>query len=151
MRSLLYSIFLFWLEWCQVSYLNFVRLIFYFYLWFHVDLSCLSEFHNSTNRFKLVSICRYICDIFVHAKICTKDWFIPNSSYEKDDSFCVSFLPSNDNWWHRAPMVSLFSWWFLRRFNLLRNIYVVFTNMYFCERWSYNPFNCTSVLFTIVF
>ena len=37
------------------------------------------------------------------------------------------------------------------RFNLLCHICVIFTNMFFCERLSYNPFNCTYVIFTNAF
>ena len=48
-------------------------------------------------------------------------------------------------------MLSLFSGGVLRPFNLLRQIYVGFTKMSFCERLSYNHFNCNYVLFTIVF
>ena len=92
MRSLPYSIFVCLSEWSQVSYLNLVWFIFYFYLLFHVDLSRLHEFHNSTNLFKLVFICRYICDIFVHAQICTNYCFIPNSFSAKEDYY---FFPSS--------------------------------------------------------
>ena len=77
--------------------------------------------------------------------------FLPNSFSAKDDYFRLSLPSSEGNWWGRAPMVCLFSWWVLRSFNLLRHIYVGFTNMYFCERLSYNPFHFTSVIFTILF
>ena len=63
----------------------------------------------------------------------------------------VSLIYSKDNGWGRAPMASLFSWWILRRFNLLLHNYVGFTNIYICERLSYNPFNCISIIFTVVF
>ena len=69
----------------------------------------------------------------------------------KEDYFCVSLLYSKDNRWGRSPMVYLISWWFLRRFNLLRQIYVGVTNMSLCDCLSYNTFNCTSVLLLIVF
>ena len=136
-----------WLMFARI----FVWLIYYLYLWLHVDLSCLREFYNSTYWFKLVLICRYICDKFGHAQICMNDCFIPNSFSEKEDYFRIYFLSSKDNWWGRAPMVSMLSWWVLRSFNLLRHIYIGFTNMYLCERLSYNPFNRTYVIFTIVF
>ena len=143
--------FLFLFKWRQVSYLNLVWLILHFYLWLHVDLSCLIEFHNSTNWLKLVFICIYICDIFGHAQIYTNDCFLPKYFSEKKDYFLVSLLSSEDNWWGRAPRVSLFPWRVLRRFNSLSHIYVDFTNFFFCERLSYNPFNCTSILFTKLF
>ena len=85
MHSLPYS-FVFLLEWRQVSYLNQFWFIFYLYLQFHVDLSCLRDFHHSTNWFKLVFICRYIyiCYIFGHVQICTNHCFLPNSFFEKE-------------------------------------------------------------------
>ena len=122
MRSLPYSIFVFLSEWRQVSYLNLVWLIFYFYLGLHVDLSCLCEFHHYTNWFKLVFNCRWISDIFGHGQICTNDCFFPDSFSAKEDYFRVSLIFSEDNWWGRAPMAYLFSWWVLRRFNLLCHI-----------------------------
>ena len=151
MRSLPYSIFVCLSEGRQVSYMDLVWLIFQFYLWLKVDLSPLRECHHSTNWFKLVFICRYICDIFGHVQIYMNDCFLPNYFSSKEDYFRVSMLSSKYNWWVRAPMVNLSSWWVLMHFNLLRQIYVGFTNMYFCERLSYNPSNRTSVLFTIVF
>ena len=48
-------------------------------------------------------------------------------------------------------MVSLFSLWVLRGFNLLRHISVVLAKTSFCDCLSYNPFNRTFVLFTTVF
>ena len=48
-------------------------------------------------------------------------------------------------------MVSLLSLLVLSSFNLLRHVCVGATNMSFCERLSYNPFNRTSVIFAIVF
>ena len=69
----------------------------------------------------------------------------------KEDCFRVSLLSREDNLWGRSPMMSLFSWWFLRRFNFLCHFYVGFANISFCESLSYNPFNCTSVLFTLFF
>ena len=128
-----------------------VWLIFYFYLWLHIDLSRWCELNHSTIWFKLFFICRYICDKFVHAQICTNECFLPNSFSAKEDYFRVYLISSEDKWWIRAPMVSLFLWWVLRNFNLLCHIYIGFTNVSFCERLSYNPFNRTSVLFTIVF
>ena len=89
----------------------------------------------------------YICSW----KICTNDCFILNYSSVKEDYFRVFLLSSEDSWWVRGPMVSLSSWWCLRRFNLLRHIYVGFTNRSLCERLRYNPFNRTYILFTIVF
>ena len=77
--------------------------------------------------------------------------FFPTLLYEIEDCFSVSLLYIKDNSWGRASMVYLFSCWVLRRFNLLRHINLGFTNISFCERFKYNPFNCPSVIFSIVF
>ena len=139
MRLLPYSIFVFLSKWCQISYLNLVCKIFYFYLWLHVEIGRLWEFHHFTNWFKLF-LYRYICHIFGHAQFCVNDYFLTNYYFAKEDYFRVSLLFSKDNWWGREPMASQLSCWVFRRFNLLRHIYVGFTNMSFCERLSYNTF-----------
>ena len=83
--------------------------------------------------------------------ICANDCFLPNYYFVKDDHFHVSLLSRKDNWWGRLLMVSLFSWWVLRRFNLFCHIYIGSTNISFCERLSCILFNCTCVILTIVF
>ena len=88
----------------------------------------------STDWFKIAYICRYICDIFGHAQILTNDCFLTNSLSAIEDYFFLSLLSSEDNWWGRAHMESLFPLWVLRRFDLLRHIYVGFNFMSFCER-----------------
>ena len=123
----------------------------YFYLWLHVEHSRLHEFHHSMNWFKLICICRYAYNIFGDAQIFTNDSFLPNSFSTKEDYFRITLLSSENNWLGRAPILSLFSWLFLRRFNLLRHIYVGFTNISFYEHLNYNPFIRTSIILNIVF
>ena len=92
----------------------------------------------------------YVIYLVMH-KYVQMTFFFPTFFSAKDDYFRVSLLSIEDNWWGRASMVSLSSWWVLWRFNLLHHIYVGFANMSFCERLSYITFNSTSVLFNRVF
>ena len=61
-----------------------------------------------------------------------------------------TYISYNKNYILPIPSWNWLSDSFLFRFNLMRHIYVDYTNMSFYERLNFNPFCCTFVHFTII-